>query len=339
MASDSTTPTVGVTPRINQATFTHVLAAGASPASPWPRFAAIMVLALVLLSVHDLAGAQQATNTPSPVAEETDAGAGRVATEEPNAVTVEVGNGDPNALTVGVENEEPNIDASYLTGTAKAWLVGGLLVLAVVTVTMHYLFLSRSRQEYFRAAASLFRRGVYPRPALIPAHGDAPAGPLAMGRQVADDGAVATLEVIGPAAVHQGEPGVFVALLNGARTEQAVWTIDPADAATATPGTGAITNVTATGEGTFSLMAEIPDQDLTTTPKTISILPDAAPVAASSPELPFIGQGFASLVGAVVLIVAVVVLAAIEVDNWDVIGTIFGALAGYLFGTATNNRE
>jgi hypothetical protein len=35
----------------------------------------------------------------------------------------------------------------------------------------------------------------------------------------------------------------------------------------------------------------------------------------------------------------VVVLAAIGVDDWEVIGTIFGALAGYLFGTATNNRE
>jgi hypothetical protein len=85
-------------------------------------------------------------------------------------------------------------------------------------------------------------------------------------------------------------------------------------------------------------MAMIPDQGLTTTPQTITVMPDVEPAADASPQLPFIGQGFASLVGAVVLIAAVVVLAAIGVENWEVIGTIFGALAGYLFGAATNNR-
>ena len=109
--------------------------------------------------------------------------------------------------------------------------------------------------------------------------------------------------------------------------------------ATATPGMGAITSVTATREGPFSLTASIPGQGPVTQPQTITVLPDAPPASAASPSLPFIGQGFASLVGAVVLIAAVVVLAAIGVDDWEVIGTIFGALAGYLFGMATNNRE
>jgi len=217
--------------------------------------------------------------------------------------------------------------------------VGGLLLLAVVTVAMHYYFLSQSRREYFRAASLLFRQGVHPQPVPIAAHGDAPTGPLAAGRQVESDGTIATLEVIGPMALQRGQPGVFVALLNGARDERVVWTVDPVDAATATPEMGAVTSVTATREGPLSLTAAI-DQGPATQPRTITVLPDATSAAASSsPSLPFIGQGFASLVGAVVLIAAVVVLAAIGVDDWEVIGTIFGALAGYLFGTATNNRE
>lgn len=265
----------------------------------WLRLITVVLLAISFVSVRDFASAQEATPTVAPMAPD--------------------GEGPR-------EDKEPASPETDLSGAAKAWLVGGLLLLAVVTVAMHYYFLNQSRREYFRAASLLFRKGVYPQPVPILAQGDATGG------------TIAPLEVIGSMALQRGQPGVFVALHNGVRDEQVVWTVEPADAATAMPEMGAVTSVTATREGSFSLSAAI-DQGPAAPPQTITVLPDATSASASSPGLPFIGQGFASLVGAVVLIAAVVVLAAIRVDSWEVIGTIFGALAGYLFGTATNNRE
>ena len=232
----------------------------------------------------------------------------------------------------GATNAQTN-----LSSEAKAWLVGGLLALAVVTVAMHYYFLSKSRQEYFRAAAALFQQGVFPQPTLVKAQGDSPTGVLTTARLTENDGeTINTLKVVGPASLLSGQQAIYVALLNEALAAQAVWTVDPADAATVTPGMGGITVISPTGEGQFSLMAALPEQGLTTPPQTISVLPEVKPVPESSPPtLPFIGQGFASLVGAIVLIAAVVVLAAIGVQDWEVIGTIFGALAGYLFGMTT----
>lgn len=241
------------------------------------------------------------------------------------------------ALAQGAQTGAMQTD---LSGNAKGWLVGGLLILAVVTVTMHYYFLSKSRQEYFRTATTLFRQGVFPQPVLVPAQGAVTGGALTTARMMEPDGTTATLEMVGPPALIRGQQGMYIALLNGARAEQAIWTVDPAEAATTTPGTGAITVVVANVEGQFSLTASLPDQGLTTPPQTITVVPEAKPVTeTASPGLPFIGQGFASLVGAIVLIAAVVVLAAIGVEDWEVIGTIFGALAGYLFGFATNTKE
>lgn len=281
----------------------------------WLRLVTVVLLALALLSGRDVANAQEATTT---------------ATAAPTAPA-----GDGSA-----EGEASASQQMDLSGMAKAWLVGGLLVLAVVTVAMHYHFLSRSRQEYFRAASLLFQRGVYPQPVPIPAHGGAGPGALIRERAPAGDSTTASLEVIGPMTLMQGQQGVYVALRDGALTTEARWSVEPADAATLTPATGAVTNVSALREGTLALSASLPGPDGPTMSQTIAVPPLATPdLDAPAPGLPFIGQGFASLVGAVVLIAAVVVLAAIGVEDWAVIGTIFGALAGYLFGTTTSARE
>ena len=57
------------------------------------------------------------------------------------------------------------------------------------------------------------------------------------------------------------------------------------------------------------------------------------------PELPFIGLGFGSIVGAIVLIAALVVLAATRAIDADVAGVVLGALAGYLFGVVAQSRS
>jgi hypothetical protein len=151
-----------------------------------------------------------------------------------------------------------------------------------------------------------------------------------------EDDTAAGLVIIGPATLMHGQDGVYVALLGGSRADEASWSVAPADAATVTPGPNAVTSVRAAQVGTFTLTASLPGQQGATATQTIAVQPEVTPdPAATAPALPFLGQGFASLVGAVVLIAAVVVLAAIGVEDWAVIGTIFGALAGYLFGTAT----
>ncbi len=293
----------------------------------WLKPLMVLLVSSAWLISGATAGAQEPTAAPT-----------SATTSAPNStVTVDTQTDGNDGQGTGTETPQSN-----LSGNAKGWLVAGLLVLALVTVAMHYYFLGKSRQEYFRAAASLFQQGVFPQPTIIPAQGDSPRGLLSTRSFVENDGQTTSiLEVVGPPSLLRGQQGIYVALLNGARAEQAVWSIDPADMSTATPATGGITVVSPAGEGQFTLTATIPDQGLTTPPQTITILPEAkpAPIESTAPTLPFIGQGFASLVGAVVLIAAVVVLAAIQVSDWEVIGTIFGALAGYLFGTATNKSE
>lgn len=291
----------------------------------WLRLLMVLLVSTAWLTSGAITGAQQSTEAP---AETATGGANATATIE---ATVAPGGDTSNATD----------SQSDLSGNAKGWLVGGLLALAVVTVALHYYFLGKSRQDYFRAAASLFQQGVYPQPAIIQAQGDNQRGILSASASVEnDDQTTSTLEVVGPPSLIRGQQGIYIALLNGARAGQAVWSIDPADMASAVPAAGAVTAITPAREGQFSLTAALTDQGLTTPSQTISVQPEVKPAAAStSPTLPFIGQGFASLVGAVVLIAAVVVLAAIQVTNWEVIGTIFGALAGYLFGTATGTNE
>jgi hypothetical protein len=278
----------------------------------WVWLVTIVLLALVVLGTRDAASAQEATST-STVAP--------ISTEVPDG---------------GADEGEAAVDQqTALSGVAKAWLVGGVLLLALVTVAMHYYFLSQSRRDYFRAASLLFQQGVFPRPVPIPAQGGAPGGVLGAERMEGDDTATG-LVVIGPATLMRGQEGVYVALINGMRADDASWSVAPADAATVTPGPNAVTSVSAARVGTLALTASLPGQQGATATQTIAVQPEATPDHdATAPELPFLGQGFASLVGAVVLIAAVVVLAAIGVEDWAVIGTIFGALAGYLFGTVT----
>ena len=278
----------------------------------WLQVVTVLALVLALLSVPDAASAQDATAT---------------ATAAPTATVVPEGGADARDATTG--------QSTALSGGAKAWLVGGLLLLAIVTVAMHYIFLSQSRREYFGAAALLFRQGVFPRPVPIPAQGGAPAGVLGVESMEGDDAATG-LVIIGPATLVRGQEGVYVALLNGMRADDASWSVAPADVATVTPGPNAVASAGASQVGTFTLTASLPGQQGATATQAIAVQPQATPDPdAPAPELPFLGQGFASLVGAVVLIAAVVVLAAIGVEDWAVIGTIFGALAGYLFGVAT----
>ena len=56
------------------------------------------------------------------------------------------------------------------------------------------------------------------------------------------------------------------------------------------------------------------------------------------PSLPFIGQGFGSIISAIVLIAALVVLASTRAIDADVVGVVLGALAGYLFGVGMGNK-
>jgi hypothetical protein len=111
--------------------------------------------------------------------------------------------------------------------------------------------------------------------------------------------------------------------------------VQPAEGVTVTPSTGPRVEVVATAVGTIILTANVATPSPVTTTATIAVT--APPLNPAALDLPFIGQGFGSILGALILIAAVVALAATGAIDSDVIGVILGALAGYLFGVVANS--
>jgi hypothetical protein len=56
------------------------------------------------------------------------------------------------------------------------------------------------------------------------------------------------------------------------------------------------------------------------------------------PKLPFIGEGYGSIVGAILLLAVVVVLAATRAIDADIVGVLLGSIAGYLFGVGISRN-
>jgi hypothetical protein len=143
-----------------------------------------------------------------------------------------------------------------------------------------------------------------------------------------------------------GQKAVFTALFNGVEDPTAEWSVEaPAiagveDAGAVVSGQGGSVSVSAERQGAFIPIAtHAMELGPALTVRTQVTVVDPPAVGDEPPSLPFIGQGYGSLVGAVVLIAALVVLATTRAVDADVVGVILGALAGYLFGVGVNQGK
>jgi hypothetical protein len=214
-----------------------------------------------------------------------------------------------------------------------------LLALAVIVLALLFRYLSESRRDYYDTIREFARKGVFFSPVLVSPTTTTEAALEAMG------GAADTFEVAGPGLVAPGQEAVFTALRNGVAAESTVWSLStpsgdivPAESAALDRGSGPSVTLTATKPGLYVLTATQPGPPDLVMRSAITVA-TAATGDEKLPELPFIGQGFGAIVGAVVVIAALVALAATRAIDADVVGVILGALTGYLFGVGVTQSR
>ena len=289
--------------------------------------------------------AETSDATPEPTATATLAPtvAALLTTPEPTATVPPTATPEPTASPTPVpppaRTDDPT--AVPLDPPMAFLIVLALLVLAMFAVARLFTYLTESREDYYATVREFARKGVFFTPVLV--------SPTTGGAALPTDEAVATttsFEVAGPGVIAPGQPAVFSALRNGVPAANAVWEIQaaggeaPADSVSLAGTPGSTVTVTAHKRGTFVLVAllagtpETPDLAIRT---LVTVL--EPPVAGDAlPDLPFIGQGFGSIISAIVIVAALVVLAATRAIDAEVVGVVLGALAGYLFGVGVASR-
>lgn len=146
------------------------------------------------------------------------------------------------------------------------------------------------------------------------------------------EAAIGKLKIDGLGVVTVGTPVDFTVKKEsgGGSTEEAEWSIDEGDAAASvSPKKGAKVSVTPQKMGRFTLTATIKDNGTITDKGSASVIA----FMATNEELPFIGQGYGSLVIAILVVFAVILLALTGTLQGEAVATLFGALLGYIFAT------
>lgn len=221
-------------------------------------------------------------------------------------------------------------------------LVLVLLLIALFALSEIFRYLRDGREDYYKTFREFARKGVYVEPVMVNATAAqaAPAIRDANGT-IQESSQLPTLfRISGPGVIVAGVPGAFRAFLDDQPAPGTTWALTapdgsavPAESATVTPVTGAATTVAAARPGTYVLTAT-PDAAQGLSVRVQSTITAVEPPAADGdvPRLPFIGEGYGSIVGAILLLAVVVVLAAARAIDADVIGVLLGSIAGFLFG-------
>ena len=141
------------------------------------------------------------------------------------------------------------------------------------------------------------------------------------------------LKINGPGIVPVGARANYTLLDKDLKpVSDAKWTIDPNDAASVSQTAGATSTVVPLKLGSFKLAAQ---SDLAPHIETITTVATIAPQSATE-NLPFLGQGYGSLVIAVLVVVAVILLALTGTLTGEAVATLLGGLLGYIFGVTTS---
>lgn len=239
-------------------------------------------------------------------------------------------------LTVVVTNDATS---TPLDPAMVLALILVLLLVALFALSEIFRYLRDGREDYYKTFRELARKGVYAAPTMVGA-----VTPKLQPAAMIDQGGLQEAApqadrfiVTGPSLLTVDEPGVFTVLVNGAPSVATQWRLTtpegadvPAANATLSAASGSTTTFTGLKAGTYLLTATPPDF-----PTAITVV-EPPPTDAVTPSLPFIGEGYGSIVGAILLLAVVVVLAAARAIDADVIGVLLGSIAGYLFGVGVS---
>jgi len=224
-------------------------------------------------------------------------------------------------------------------------LVLVLLLVALFALSEIFRYLRDGREDYYKTFRELARKGVYATPVMVDATAtQEPALRLAeSGAILESDVNPALFRVSGPGVVVAGQSGTFTATLNEAPADGTLWELSASDgtpvsaqSATLEPATGGSATFTGLKPGSYRLRATPADPNLSMVVETAITVVEPPVADGDGPMLPFIGEGYGSIVGAILLLAVVVVLATTRAIDADIIGVLLGSIAGYLFGVGIN---
>jgi hypothetical protein len=198
-------------------------------------------------------------------------------------------------------------------------VAGGVLVFALLVIVALLAYLSFIQDK----AYGLFEQALGKGTATL--HGS--SGVAAFVSEDRDALESAGIKVSGPATVTVGKPAEYKATGNGSAL--AAWSV-AGDGATVAPADGGATKLTATAAGSYELTVSVANTSATASITAV----EAAPTSAGGVDIPFVGEGYGTVIVAVVLVALAAVLGLLDVLDSSAVATLFGAVAGYIFFTA-----
>jgi hypothetical protein len=195
-----------------------------------------------------------------------------------------------------------------------------LLAFGLLVVSGLLFYIYKIQGKYYAATQSLSQRGVGVKATLISSI--LPEG-------VTEEDGREKLKIDGPGFVAVGTHADYIAKIGSNESSaDTQWTFAPEGAVGYNTQKGPKVTVTPLQIGSFRLSASVGGE---TVEYSVAVVPPQA-----TQELPFIGQGFGSLVIAVLVIVALILLGVTGVLNPEAVGTLLGGLLGYIFGVTTS---
>ena len=140
--------------------------------------------------------------------------------------------------------------------------------------------------------------------------------------------------VDGPGFVQTKGTYEYTAKVGGVPQSAATWAVDPVEAAdvTITDGVAKVTPKTAVK---FTLVATVNAQSS----DPFEITAFEGPSDSASASIPLLGQGWGSVVVAVLIAFTVAALGFVHILGGEAIATFYGVLAGYVFSKASHEDQ
>lgn len=223
----------------------------------------------------------------------------------------------------------PGTDQNVITRTVPItgandylWFTGAVLVFAASALFGFLFYIYKIQDRFYRTAEGAIRLGSIPRVSSV--------------ATFPRTAYVGELTIEGPPIVPVGATSdEFVARTDGKPATDVDWGIEPSDAAawrSVESGSNAKITVTAARAGAFKLLAT--SGGFQSQPLQVVAVPPSGKQA----DLPFVGQDFGTVLIAIILVAAVVLLAIGGILGAEAVATFFGGLLGYIFGVARRER-
>jgi hypothetical protein len=225
-------------------------------------------------------------------------------------------------------------------------LVLVLLLVALFALSEIFRYLRDGREDYYKTFREFAHRGVYVAPVMVNATSTATESRVMDAAGGAETVQIEQVfEMTGPGSLLTGDKATYTARLGVDSAVGTSWqlvdregnAIPAQNAILEAAPDGASATLTAAKAGKYVVSAS-PAGNPNLRVRTEVVVVDPQPADGEMPQLPFIGEGYGSIVGAILLLAVIVVLAATRAIDADIIGVLLGSIAGYLFGVGINRN-